>query len=71
MAHGLRIVEIDRKALLRRYAKIFYKEISKPDVRAISFVIERASAWNVQSSHADDSEAAEAFAKASAIMRHP
>jgi len=68
---GPKVVPFNREAVVRRFAKIFYREISKPNVRAISFVIERSDAWNIQSSHALDSDAAEAFSKASAIMRQP
>jgi hypothetical protein len=65
------LVELDRKALMRMYAKKFYKEISKPGLRAITFVIECEDAWNIQSSHADDCEAASALRKASSIMEMP
>jgi hypothetical protein len=68
---GLKVVELNRKALMRAYAKKFYKAISKSDVKAISFVIERERGWNIQSSHADDIEASEVFAKAAWIMREP
>lgn len=66
---GPKIVEFDSDALMRRYAKKFYKEISKPRVRAISFVIEHENGTNVQSSHHLEIDAAEAFAKASHAMR--
>lgn len=66
---GLKVVELNRDALIRQYAKKFYKEISKRGVRAISWVIERDEAVNIQSSHALDSDAAEAFAKAAHTMR--
>lgn len=65
------LVQFDRKALLRRYAKAFYKEISKPGVRDISFVIERENGWNVQSSHRDDSEIALTFRKAANAVEQP
>lgn len=68
---GPKVVEFDRRAVVRRYAKRFYKEISKPGLRAVSFVIERDADWNIQSSHADDSRAAESFRKAAHIMELP
>jgi hypothetical protein len=66
---GLKVVELDRKAIVRQYAKKFCKEISKPGVRSISWVIERTNGCNIQSSHRDDSDAAETFAKAAHAMR--
>lgn len=68
---GPKIVEFDRKVVVRRYAKKFYKEISKPGVRAISFVIEREDAWNIQTSHRDDIDAVNVFLKAAHIMGEP
>jgi len=67
---GPKLVELDRKAVMRRYAKKFYQEISKPGIRNISFVIEREGYWNIQSSHKQDSDAAETFRKAAAALEH-
>lgn len=63
------VVELNRKALMRMYAKRFYKEISKPGLRAVSWIIEREDAWNIQSSHSDDSTASDTFNKAATIMK--
>lgn len=72
-APGPKLVQFNQQALIRREAKRFYKQISRPGVRAISYVIEREEGgdrhYNINSSHADDSAAAEAFAKAAAAMR--
>jgi hypothetical protein len=66
---GPKLVQFDRKALMRRYAKKFYKEISKPGVRNISFIVEREDGTNIQSSHTYDSELSETFLKAAHAVR--
>jgi hypothetical protein len=67
----LKIVPLDRKAIVRRMAKALAREMSKPRVRAISFIVEREDGWNIQTSHAHDIEAADIFQKAATIMRAP
>jgi hypothetical protein len=66
---GPKIVELDCKALMRHYAKKFYKEISKPGIRNISFIVEREDGVNIQSSHTYDSELSETFLKAAHSVR--
>jgi len=66
---GPKLVELDRKAIVRRFAKKFCKEMSKPGVRAISFIVERENGTNIQSSHADDSELSEILLKAAHSVR--
>jgi len=67
--HGLKVVALDRKAIVRRVAKRFCKEMSKPGVRAISFIVEREDGTHIQSSHADDSTLSEIFLKAAHTVR--
>jgi hypothetical protein len=69
---GLKVVELDRKAVMRRFAKKFCKDISSPRVRGISYVIEYDDGcWTIQSSHRDDSESADTFRKAANVMGTP
>jgi hypothetical protein len=66
---GPKLVEFDRKARMRLYAKKFYKEISKPGVRSITFIVEREDGVNIQSTHAWDSDLSETFLKAAHSVR--
>jgi hypothetical protein len=69
---GPKLVPFDRKAVVRKFAKRFYKEISNPGVRNISFIVEREDGcWNVQSSHRDDSDVVETFRKAANALEQP
>lgn len=66
---GPKLIKFNSDALMKLYAKRFYKEIAKPGVRAISFIVEREDGVNVQSSHRIDIDAAEIFARASHTLR--
>lgn len=66
---GPKIVRFDNRAMMRFYAKKFCKEISKPGVRAISFIVEREDGVNIQSTHPYDSDLSEAFLKAAHSVR--
>lgn len=53
MSFGPKLVVLDQKAIIRRYAKEFVKQISKPGIRSITFIIEREDGVNCQSSKTD------------------
>lgn len=66
---GPKIVPFDSRAILRLMGKRYVKQVSKPGVKAITFVIEREDSVVIQSSHRDDSETANILEKAASAMR--
>ena len=72
---GLRLVVLDHKQRIRKTVKQLCKELAKPGVRNLTFVVERGDpgrgTWNIQSTHYDDVETSNVLAMASAAVRQP
>lgn len=66
---GPKLVEFDRRRLLRFYAKKFVKQICKPGVRNVTFIIEREDGINIQTSHRDEMEIISIMERTAATMR--
>lgn len=69
MSFKPKLVEFNRDRLLRFYSKKFVKEMSKKNVRNITFIIEREDGINIQTSHIDEWKIVEILEKTAHTMK--
>jgi leucyl aminopeptidase (aminopeptidase T) len=69
MTFGPKLVALDSKARIRYIVKRLARELAKPGTTNLTFVIEREGAWNVQGTHRDPSDTANALERAVGSLR--